>query len=196
MRVAGSEIEGHYAAHAVPDDHRLGELEVLAHPCQIVGEVLHRIALVGLIALAVPAQIHGHDAVAPFGEVLELWGEVGVIAAPPVHQQDRRLPLPRLLVAQGHAVALQLPHVKCSSHPVRGCSSRCNYTEGCAPPPGRLTPALDLGLGPVVEAPAEAVVATDSASVDADYHNGAVFRSTRGSQLRDGSLDDGVIECR
>src|ERR687889_637054 len=138
MRVAGSEIEGHYAAHAVPDDHRLGELEVLAHPCQIVGEVLHRIALVGLIALAVPAQIHGHDAVAPFGEVLELWGEVGVIAAPPVHQQDRRLPLPRLLVAQGHAVALQLPHVKCSSHPVRGCSSQCNYTEGCAPPPGRL----------------------------------------------------------
>jgi hypothetical protein len=90
--------------------HRLGELEAQAHPCQVVGEVLHGVTLAGLIALAVPAQVHGHDAVTPPGEVLDLRGEVGVVAAPAVHQQEVRLPLARLLVAQGHPVALQPPH--------------------------------------------------------------------------------------
>ena len=32
-------------------------------------------------------------------------------------------------------------------------------------------------------------------SVETDYDNGTMLRSTRGSELRDGSLDDGVIEC-
>ena len=45
------------------------------------------------------------------------------------------------------------------------------------------------------QALAGAVVATASVSVNADCDNGTMLRSTRGSKLRDRSLDDGVIEC-
>jgi hypothetical protein len=36
----------------------------MARKRSIVGEDLHRVVLVRLVALAVPAQVHGHDAVA------------------------------------------------------------------------------------------------------------------------------------
>src|SRR5215208_4553110 len=52
--IADGEIEGHSTAHAVPDQHRLCELKPLAHPCQIVGEDLHRVVLARLVASAVP----------------------------------------------------------------------------------------------------------------------------------------------
>jgi hypothetical protein len=42
---------------------------------------------------------------------------------------------------------------------------------------------------------AGAVLATDTVSANADCDNGTMLRSTRGSQLRDGSLDDSVIDC-
>jgi len=41
----------------------------------------------------------------------------------------------------------------------------------------------------------DAVVATALVPANVDYDNGTMLRSTRGSKLRDGSLDDGVIEC-
>jgi hypothetical protein len=40
-----------------------------------------------------------------------------------------------------------------------------------------------------------AVAATDRVSADADCDKGTMLRSTRGPQLRDGCLDDGVIGC-
>jgi hypothetical protein len=40
-----------------------------------------------------------------------------------------------------------------------------------------------------------AVVATDRVSADADCDKGTMLRSTRGPQLRDGCLDDGMIGC-
>ena len=40
-----------------------------------------------------------------------------------------------------------------------------------------------------------AVAATDRVSADADCDKGTMLRSTRGPQLRDGYLDDGVIGC-
>ena len=55
----------------------------------------------------------------------------------------------------------------------------------------RLTGALGVRGGGA----GQSVVATDSVSVDADCDNGTMLRSTRGSKLRDRSLDDGVIEC-
>ena len=58
----------------------------LREGCQIIGEELHRIVLVRFVAPSVSAQLHGHDAVAPLGEVLELGREVGVVAAPAVRQ--------------------------------------------------------------------------------------------------------------
>ena len=83
MRVASGEIEGHYAAHAVPDHHRLGELETLAHPCQVVGEILHRVALAGLVALSVPAQVHGHEAGSRHA-----WHKAGKEGDPPGYEED------------------------------------------------------------------------------------------------------------
>jgi hypothetical protein len=81
---AGGEVEGHYPAHTVSDHHRLGELKPLAHPGQIVGEDLHRVALVRLVALAVPAQVGRYDTVALLCKMLELGREVCVVAAPPM----------------------------------------------------------------------------------------------------------------
>jgi hypothetical protein len=92
--IPSREVEGDYAAHAVPDHHRLFEPEPLAHPRKIVGEDLHRVRLVRLVAPSVPAQVHGHDTATCLCEVVELGPEVGVVAAPAVHQQDGRLPLP------------------------------------------------------------------------------------------------------
>ncbi len=88
-------------------------LSQLAHPRKIVGKDLHRVRLVRLVAPSVPAQVHGHDTATFLYEVLELAREVGVVAAPAVHQQDGRLPLPCFLVGQGHPVELQLPHQAC-----------------------------------------------------------------------------------
>jgi hypothetical protein len=54
--------------------------------------------LVRLVASAVATQIYRHDAVGPAGEVLELGGEVGVVAAPSVDQHNGRFITVRFLV--------------------------------------------------------------------------------------------------
>jgi len=69
--IPSREVESDYAPHAVPDHHRLFEPEPLAHPCNIVGEDLHRVRLVWLIDPSVPAQVHGHDTATFLYEVLE-----------------------------------------------------------------------------------------------------------------------------
>jgi hypothetical protein len=43
--------------------------------------------------------------------------------------------------------------------------------------------------------PPDAVVATDSASADADWDNGATLRREAQTQLRDGGPCDGMIGC-
>jgi hypothetical protein len=70
----------------VPNYHRLLNPDSLADPSEVVGEELHRVALLGLVASAMPTKVYRHDAVAPAGEVLELGDEVGVVAAPSMDQ--------------------------------------------------------------------------------------------------------------
>jgi hypothetical protein len=67
---ATCKVERLYAAHTVPDHHRLRELKALARPYQIVGEDLHSAVLVRLVAPSVPPQVHRHYAVASVREVL------------------------------------------------------------------------------------------------------------------------------
>jgi hypothetical protein len=108
--VAQGEGEDHHAAHAVPDNHRFLQADPYAQPCLIVGEELHSVALLWLVALAVAAQVHGHDAVASAREVFKLRRKVGVIAPYSVDQQDGRLITLRFLVEQSRPVSTQRPH--------------------------------------------------------------------------------------
>jgi hypothetical protein len=129
--VAGGEVEGHYAAHAVADYQRLLGPDPIADPRQVVGEKPHRVVLLRFVASAVPAQIHGHGSVAAAREVLELGGEVGVVAAPSVDQQDGRVPFTGLLVEQRHPVSLQPLHTALLRRvSAKKCSSRVHYTGG------------------------------------------------------------------
>jgi hypothetical protein len=74
-----------------------------------------------LVALAVPAKVHGHDAVASAREMLELRPEVGVIAGYNVDQQDGRLIALCFLVKQSRPVfSTQGAHAK----PLPSCSPR------------------------------------------------------------------------
>jgi hypothetical protein len=84
----------------VPDDDGLGEAELAAQKGEVVGEELHGVSVMRLVALPMSAQIRRHDSVAMPREMLEFRGEEAVIAAPAVNEQDRRLLAFRFLVEQ------------------------------------------------------------------------------------------------
>jgi hypothetical protein len=74
----------------VPDLHRLCVIKPPAPPCQIVGEDLHRVVLVRLVAPSMSAQVHGHDAVARRARcsswgTKQAWSPGG---GPPAHQHE------------------------------------------------------------------------------------------------------------
>jgi hypothetical protein len=92
--------------------HRLFDPELLAYPRQVVGESLHRVALMGLVALAVPTQVNRYDSVLTT-EVLELGDKVIMVAAPPVNEDEGRLPAACLFLEQRHPFPTQLSHRIC-----------------------------------------------------------------------------------
>ena len=88
LGIARREIERDNPAHAVPDDDDLPEAEMIADEGDIVGKTLHRVTLARLVAEPMSAQVESHDPTPFFGEIFELRGEIGVIAAPAVDQHD------------------------------------------------------------------------------------------------------------
>ena len=74
----------------MPDHHGALDFEPLTEPGEIAGECVHRVALLGGVALAVAARVDGHDEVAA-SEVLDLRRPEPMVASDPVHEYERRI---------------------------------------------------------------------------------------------------------
>jgi hypothetical protein len=86
----------------VANEYGLFQAQLANQPLEVVGEAAHRVAVLGRVALAVPAEVGRDDRVAQPGEVLELRGEVRVIATPPMDEHQRPLGPIEPLVSEGH----------------------------------------------------------------------------------------------
>jgi hypothetical protein len=67
-----SYLKGDDSAHAVSNENGLLDLEFSTEPCEVIGELHHRVFLQRRIAGAVSKEIRGYDAVVP-SEVIDLW---------------------------------------------------------------------------------------------------------------------------
>ncbi len=106
----------------MPDHDGLFEVKLLAEEGEVVGEELHGVIVMRLVALSVPAQIDGHDRVTRLREMLELRREERVVAAPAMHQEDRPLGAFGLLVEERHPIPPQRFHAVASARRLRSIS--------------------------------------------------------------------------
>src|SRR5689334_597797 len=93
----------------MPDHDRPFEGERAAEPREVVGVRGDSVGLLGLVTAAIPAQVHSDDLVRT-AEVCEPRRHEGVIAAPAVHEQERRLAAACLLIEQGYLLTLTPRH--------------------------------------------------------------------------------------
>ena len=101
--MAGGELDPDHASVTVPDDNRFRDAELLAKPGDVVRERRQVVAVLRSVAAPAAAQVQRRHRMRGF-EVVELWLEEGVIAAPAMDEQQRWLPAPLLLVEQAEAV--------------------------------------------------------------------------------------------
>jgi hypothetical protein len=83
----------------VPDGHHLATAQVLDHRREIVSVGRDGVLPLRLVTLPMPAQVDGHDPVAP-GEVRGLRREERVIARPPMYEGEGRLARAPVLVCE------------------------------------------------------------------------------------------------
>jgi hypothetical protein len=72
LRIFSSYLKGDDSAHAVSNENGLLDLEFSTEPCEVIGELHHRVFLQRGIAGAVSKEIRGFDAVV-LAEVIDLW---------------------------------------------------------------------------------------------------------------------------
>ncbi len=109
LGVGGGEFECHESAETVADYDRPVDPQLHAHPCHVISETLHGVALLGRVALAVTPKIHGRQMVTT-GEVVHLRGPEAAVAGHSVHKHQRWGALPSLLIAERHAFTHERSH--------------------------------------------------------------------------------------
>src|SRR5438105_2374444 len=105
LRVLCRELKDRHATHRVADRNRAIQPELPDQPRNIVGILADRIPILGLVALAVPAEVHGHDSVLSL-EVIVLGLEERPIAGPTVEENEGWFATPLVLVGELDPVAL------------------------------------------------------------------------------------------
>ncbi len=131
----------------MPDHDRSIQVKLLAEKGEVVGEPLHGVALMRLVAFSVPAQIDGHDAMARPREMRKLRREERVVAAPAMHQQDRPLRALRLLEEERDAVPPQRRHAPASAWRLRSISRQIIGVKMSCMASGILAPGQTMVFG-------------------------------------------------
>lgn len=80
-------LQAYSSTHAVSDKDGFLESESSTLPRDIIREALDGIFLLGPIARAVSAEIHGYN-VMSFGEICDLGGEYGMIPRPTINEHQ------------------------------------------------------------------------------------------------------------
>jgi hypothetical protein len=147
------ELPHHRGAHAVTDQDRLVDPRVPQHGVDPLGEHVHGVVQLGLVALAVTGQVdeqHPHLAVEPG----RLVAPDAVIATPAVDEHDGRVAFPERLVMHLQAAGLGEPGrglVEDVGRPVAAGPLHRQHQDGKDEPQGiahDMPPAVNGGAKP------------------------------------------------
>src|SRR5262245_40298134 len=119
------------------DHHRPRDPQPLAEPGQVVGEPVHGVVLLRLVAGPVAAEIDRHHTVRA-REIRYLRREIRVVAAPAVDQDQWRVARAQLLVGESNPVAHEPFHAEALAW--------INILSACRRSPGTVAASLGWRL--------------------------------------------------
>jgi hypothetical protein len=107
--MTAAELDRDHPAKAMADDDRPLDSNLHTERRHVVGEFRDRLAVARDVTLADPAQINRSDGVLA-GEMVELWPERGVVAAPAGQEEQFGLAAPSTVVVQPDPLNLRVRH--------------------------------------------------------------------------------------
>src|SRR6266849_4742554 len=112
LRVASSEFQRDVAPHAVPHNDGFCHAKVGTEPGDVNGKAGDRVALLGLVALAMASQIDRNSAMG-LAEMVNLRREGGMISGPAMEKHQGWFPAPRLGIGECDTITLVRAQTRC-----------------------------------------------------------------------------------